>query len=225
MRLEIFLASLLILGGVAAAAVREPASRVTAAIENSMPHQHVHVLANGGGMMPVCRKALAVKWLGSSPHSYRTAQVSCAVPAWTIYAGVDIVRFETVLVATKMIPIGGLIGSDDTRQRVMKASQISGKPLTIRLLSSHLHANQPITAGRAVLTSMVNIPVPIRSGQKVSLVIISRDITVSTSGIALQDGSVGEKIEVENTRSRKKFSARVIEATPTTAGIFVLASE
>ena len=69
-----------------------------------------------------------------------------------------------------------------------------------------------LSKGEALLSAAVDRPVVLKHGDiiNVEVRIAGKDISVKTTGIALQSGRVGETIKVRNASSGKEFMARVV---------------
>lgn len=219
------LAGLAIAPAAWAAGGHESATAIRAAIVAKLGGGPVTVLPNGGAMMPACRESLAVAWLPSTNAGFRTASVHCASPSWTIYAGVRIARDKTVLVATRAIAAGGAIDGADTARRSVPATSLAGPALDPARLGEGLRARGPIAAGRPILTSMTDLPVVLRGGQKIVLKVRQGGLLISAPGVALQNGVAGEEIEVENAATHRRLRARVARRLPAASGVYAMVSD
>lgn len=221
---------LLVLGLAAPLAARaagghESAAAIRDAIAARLGGGPVSVQPNGGAMMPACQAPLEVSWLPSTNAGFRTATVHCASPDWTIYAGVRTAHEVTALVATRAIPAGGAVDATDTALRPVAAAALPGPALKPARLSAGLHARGPIAAGRPILSSMVDLPIAVQSGQQVALRVREGGLVISASGVALQNGAVGDVIEVENSASHHRLRADVVRQLPAASGVYAMASE
>ncbi|GHD98104.1 hypothetical protein U879_11800 [Defluviimonas sp. 20V17] len=217
--------SLAIASAAWAAGGHESAAAIRAAIAAKLGGGPVKVLPNGGAMMPACRGPLDVGWLPSTNAGFRTASVHCASPSWTIYAGVRTADDKTVLVATRAIPAGGAIDGTDTARRSVPATAVLGPVVTPARLSGDLRARGPIAAGQPILTSMTDLPVVVRSGQKIVLQVRQGGLLISARGVALQNGTAGEEIEVENSATHRRLRADVVRRLPAASGVYAMVSD
>ncbi|MDE3240171.1 MAG: flagellar basal body P-ring formation protein FlgA [Paracoccaceae bacterium] len=209
----------------AQAAPRETADHITAAIHASLGSRAAQVMPNGGTMMPACTAPLAVSLLPSTDPGFRTASVTCPSPSWTIFAGVSLSRSVAALVATRPIAPGAAIDASDTETRPVAASAVHGTPLSPDSLTEGLRARQAIPAGQAITETMTDLQIAVRSGQQVSLRVRQGDLVISTGGIVLQNGAVGDTVEVENAASHRKLRAIVVRTLPARSGIYAIASD
>lgn len=79
-----------------------------------------------------------------------------------------------------------------------------------KLIGQSPHA--VISANRPIRQSEVNSPILIRKGDAVQMSYTNPFMSIKTSGIALQDGAVGEMVRVKNDKSEKAVSGRVVAA-------------
>ena len=126
---------------------------------------------------------------------------------WKIYVPVQIAILEPVLTARRPLPRGHVLTVEDvaveerdvgrlTRGYVSRLDDVLGK-----------RVKQPLNAGRIITPSLLDAAILIKRGQSVTITAHTGGIQVDGAGIALADGSLNERIRVENRQSR-----RVIEA-------------
>lgn len=74
-----------------------------------------------------------------------------------------------------------------------------------------LTVKRQLGPGLVLNDSMVAKPIVIKRGQAVNITAKVGDIEVSTSGVALQNGSIGQFIRVQNINSKKVVNGRIID--------------
>jgi flagella basal body P-ring formation protein FlgA len=170
-------------------------------------------------MMPLCAKSLKVRFLSRS-GDINTASVSCPSPSWTIYAETIADHQQTVLVATRFIPQGGRIDSQDTKLVRISVGNLGGKPAPMRQ-PLRMTASVPISANQPILLSSITMPVIVKNGQHVTVTAVDHGITITAQAAALQSGSYDQEIEVENTQSHAKLDAKIVRQLPHASGLFI----
>jgi flagella basal body P-ring formation protein FlgA len=65
--------------------------------------------------------------------------------------------------------------------------------------------------GSPILSPLLDLPVTVHRGQKIVMTLTDPMMTIKTTGLALQDGRVGDTIEVQNPESQKTFRATVAD--------------
>lgn len=139
-----------------------------------------------------------------------TAEVRCdGKEAWKLFVPVRVEIWEQVLVAAGPLQRGQLLGSGDVRlaERTM-ASQTRG------FLLDPAHAvgyrlKRSLSEGDVITPAVLVAPPLIEQGQRVTLQARSGPLMVQIGGVALEDGLLGEIIEVENRESGRKVEGVV----------------
>jgi flagellar basal body P-ring formation protein FlgA len=144
-------------------------------------------------------------------HALMTAKVSCAAPVWTLYVPVRLHAWiDAVVAAVNLMPETTLGSADLTRGRVDLLAQ-SGGLLTDPAEAAGKVLRVGLPAGAPVLSPFLEAPVVIHRGQKVLLTLDADTMTIRAPALALEDGRVGQSIEVENPDSKKTIRATVVD--------------
>ncbi|MGH7092677.1 MAG: flagellar basal body P-ring formation chaperone FlgA [Stellaceae bacterium] len=138
-----------------------------------------------------------------------SAEVTCASPAWAIYVPVHLHAWvEAVVAATNLVPNRALSPRDLTHGRVDMFTAAGGVLTDPRQAEGKiLRAGLPM--GAPILSSMLDLPVAVHRGQKVVLTLRDPTMTIRTAALALEDGRVGDSIEVRNPETQKTLRAMV----------------
>jgi flagella basal body P-ring formation protein FlgA len=67
-----------------------------------------------------------------------------------------------------------------------------------------------LVAGSPVLSPFLEYPVVVHRGQKVLLTLTASTMTIKAPALALEDGRIGDSIEIENPESQKTMRATVL---------------
>jgi flagella basal body P-ring formation protein FlgA len=195
--------------GAAAGPVRESPSDVRTAILAALPSEDAaaaRINPGAAAAMARCDGSLEVSFLSSG--AYRNAQVVCPTPRWTLYVEVAVEHMEQVLVATRAIQMGKLIGSDDFRLVKMPANDVAGEPIT-SAQAAGLAAAGPISIGQTITRQNVVIPLAVHNGEPVTVHMMMSGADVTMTGTALQSGGVGQSVLVDNSISHKRVTALI----------------
>ncbi|HVC53095.1 MAG TPA: flagellar basal body P-ring formation chaperone FlgA [Stellaceae bacterium] len=138
-----------------------------------------------------------------------SAEVTCAAPAWAIYVPVHLHAWvEAVVAATNLVPNRALSPRDLTRGRVDMFTATGGVLTDPRQAEGKiLRAGLPM--GAPILSSLLDLPIAVHRGQKVVLTLRDPTMTIRTAALALEDGRVGDSIEVRNPETQKTLRAMV----------------
>lgn len=105
---------------------------------------------------------------------------------------------------------------------VIAASDLTFKPMPERQLRKDTITNTEmligkspralISAQRPIREAEIAMPLVIKKGDTVELSYSTKYMSIKTTGIALENGSVGESIRIKNEKSEKAVSGRVVAA-------------
>ncbi len=154
---------------------------------------------------------------GSRLQGNTTIGIRCSAPKpWSIYMPVKIAVYQHAMIFRDKMARGHIIGSDDIAFEEVDVSRIRGK-LFIRKeqvigtkLKSSVQANQVLDSAQICL---------ICKGDAVIISASSHSISVTMAGVALNDGSKGDKIRVQNNASRQIIDAVITNNGTVKAGI------
>jgi len=117
---------------------------------------------------------------------------------------------EMLVPAAKAVIYPGAIIGDDALEDVALSQAGIGGPFALsRIDVVGKAARRTLLPGRAIPLAAIDNPRVIRSGGEVTMVYIDGALTITTTGAALQDGSVGETVKVRNTDSGVTVQGRV----------------
>ena len=149
-------------------------------------------------------------WLGQM-----TFQVGISVdgePARRISATASIEVLGKVVVTAKPLGRGEPIGPDDIKVVTMDLSRAPLKAvLDPREVSGGL-ADKAIAVNTVLRRDSIRFPPLVHRGDVVRVLAQSGALTISTRGLAKEDGGRGENIRLVNLRSRKNIHAKVIDS-------------
>jgi flagella basal body P-ring formation protein FlgA len=135
---------------------------------------------------------------------------------WKLYVPVRIARYAQVLVVTRSLPRGHVLGTGDVRtERRDLSSHLKTYAGSLAELPGR-RLKRPVLAGTALTHHLVDAEQIIRRGQKVTLVVDDAGMEIRMAGRALSDGALDQRIRVENVSSRRVVegvvrSAEVVE--------------
>ncbi len=196
----------------AAGAAHEAPADVTLAILAALPktlRSGVRIGPSAAAKMARCRVPLAASIIGQG--SYRTVRINCASPRWTIYVGISLGRMETVLVATRNISLGRTLTIKDFRQAQVRSTDLPGVPVSAQGAIGKQIA-VPLAPGDIITRSDVVMPLAIHNGEKLVIHYADSGIVATAVGTALESGSFGQSILVQNDESHREITATIVAA-------------
>ncbi len=158
-----------------------------------------------------CSSPLQTFWpLGNKRLGSTTVGVRCSGDKpWKIYVGAHIHIYKTVWVSKT-----GL-----NRNQVLDLATVSKEKRDItRLTAGYLLSDTPIEgmqikrnipANHVLTNIMLDSQKMVKRGERVTIVSKYGGIEVRAAGVALSDGSKGERIKVKNTSSKREIEAYV----------------
>jgi flagellar basal body P-ring formation protein FlgA len=141
-----------------------------------------------------------------------TARVSCPEPRWTIYVPVRLDAWvEAVVASVNLTPNTKLDATDLTRGPVDMFTNGGGLLTNVKAAEGKI-LRVGLLAGSPVLSPFLEYPVVVHRGQQLLLTLTAPTMTIRTPVLALEDGRVGDNIEVENPDSKKTLAATVLDS-------------
>lgn len=160
---------------------------------------------------PVCATPLQIKRLTESPPAGRVSyEVRCTIPkTWRLNVKADVSIFLPLIFASRNLERGHVLNIDDLSVKATNIAFLRQAYLTHRkaLIGQTLRRNLP--AGRLINHNMLAEPELIKRGDEVVILANKDGVRASMKGVALEGGSKGKKIRVQNTLSGKEIRARV----------------
>ena len=155
---------------------------------------------------------------GARPSGRTVVSVHCPSPRpWSLYVPAKIAIPIFVVVANRPILKDQPVSAADIAVEQRDASELPAGYLTDpnQILGKVL--SRPVTAGSILIPGQARAPRVIRRGDRVSLIISGSGLTVRSTGTALADAGLGERVTVRNENSR-----RIVEGTAQENGVVVV---
>lgn len=126
---------------------------------------------------------------------------------------VDVKLYQKVAVATSQMSPGEILTTDNLRYERMDIGRMGLGAFSDISKVQGLMVKHMLSPGMVVTESMVSKPMLIKRGNIVNIVARIGSMEVTTVGLAMQDGSEGQLIRVQNRNSTKIISAQVLDAS------------
>lgn len=123
----------------------------------------------------------------------------------------NIKMFKEVVVATKSILPHEVFSGDSVKLERMDISRLPHGFLTDVNKVVGLSARRTISPGMVLSSTMLDRPVVIKRGDKVTIIARVGGTEITAPGQAMQDGSEDQIIRVQNLNSQKIISAKIID--------------
>ncbi len=148
-----------------------------------------------------------VKTVLASPHHMQdraTVELRCPDPKpWHLYVQIRVIGTSSVAVAAHAIVAGSVLTAKDMRVEQHDISELPVGYLDDPAIAVGLTASRPISGGAFLTNQQLLAAKAVQRGQTVTLVADVGGMSVRTSGKALNDGLVNQRVRVENLSSGK----------------------
>lgn len=142
-------------------------------------------------------------------QSYVTVRVSCNTNEWYLFTSAQITRTKSIVVTSGAISPGTVLTSENLTLADIDVRRL--RYTTFSDVDSLIGARMKrrVTGGQAVQTNMLCF---VCKGDRITISAKLSGMAVKTSGIAQQDGVIGDNIKVINSSSQKAIIAEVASA-------------
>ncbi len=158
-----------------------------------------------------CDKALTYEQRsGLTGASNVTLRVICSgQQPWFFYLTGTVKHSRPVLIASRNLIRGELLTSSDVLLQPRDISSLGHTVISDPQNALGQQVKRSISKGEAVRSSSLEAPQVISKGDQVVIKAIADELTVSSSGTALNNGKVGQQIRVRNLQGDKVIRALV----------------
>ncbi len=122
---------------------------------------------------------------------------------WKVYVPVKLSARRQVLVTSRPLARGEALTRGDVRLEIRDITTTRGAYLTDLSQLSGKILKRTVPEGRLVTADLLNDEDIIKRGQRVTLLVTQSGFMVQMAGTALSDGTINERIRVENDSSRR----------------------
>jgi flagella basal body P-ring formation protein FlgA len=140
-----------------------------------------------------------------------TVGVRCSgVQPWTLYVPVTVSIMLPVVVTTTDIHRGTLIRKEHLQLEKRDIARLHRGYLESLEQAVGKSVKQSIRSNQVVTPSKIVSPRAIKRNSRVTILASSNSIQVRMAGIALENGSIGERIRIRNQSSNLEIDAKVV---------------
>ncbi|MFC3121874.1 flagellar basal body P-ring formation chaperone FlgA [Agaribacter flavus] len=137
-------------------------------------------------------------------------KVECRHLNWFTYVHVTIKRKQTVIVSSGALSPGAILSENNLTPADIDKSRLRGSTYAVPDMLIGARLKRRVREGTIITSNMLCF---VCKGDRITVSANVGGLAVKTSGIALEDGVVGETIRVENTSSSRQINARVVTST------------
>ena len=160
-----------------------------------------------------CSSSLEAFWpLGNKKLGSTTVGIRCnGEKPWKIYIGAHIHIYKYVWVSNAALQRGQIIEKANIKKEKRDITKLSGRyllaslPIVGKLMRRNVPANQVLT------NIMLESQKLVRRGDRIIIVSQHGAVEVRATGVALNEGSKGDRIRVKNMSSKREFEAYITD--------------
>lgn len=119
---------------------------------------------------------------------------------WSIFIPVQIKITRDLLIASRALTMGQVVREEDLARQTTEISQSGGLTESRQVVGKVLRYS--IAAGYVMREDMLRAPYSVKQGQSVQLSVQGSGFTLSSSGVALNNASEGESVQIRTTAGR-----------------------
>lgn len=155
-----------------------------------------------------CSTPLQLEQLGNKGLSGKVnIRIRCQSESWGIFIPVDIQVYGPVVVSRVTLPRGSIIRQEVLALREMETSALNYSYFQSIEQVAGTEATKAIQANGVIFSNMVQAADAVRKGDDVIISARTGNLNVRIKGQALQDGAIGEQIQVRNSQSKRIIKA------------------
>ncbi|MBY4675915.1 flagellar basal body P-ring formation chaperone FlgA [Marinobacterium arenosum] len=136
-------------------------------------------------------------------------KASCNAPLWSLFISANVSASRNGLTAAVRIRRGERISSKHLRIQSLDMIRHSDSLATPEQAIGKI-ANRTLSAGRIISSGDLQVAAAVSKGDSVIIEAQRNGVVIRATGIAQQQGQVGDQIRVTNSRSGKEVKAEVI---------------
>lgn len=145
----------------------------------------------------------------------QTIGVKCNSPvAWTVYVPVKVKVMKSVVVASRPLSSNQLIGQSDIKLMQWDIGSLQHGYLNSTQLVIGQQLKYPVSMGSVIKPNSLQAQKIVHRGDQIMLVAMAGQMEVRMSGTALDDATLGERVKVKNSTSK-----RIVEGVVDAPGI------
>ncbi|HRY18515.1 MAG TPA: flagellar basal body P-ring formation chaperone FlgA [Candidatus Competibacteraceae bacterium] len=161
--------------------------------------------------LPKCQAALEA-FLPSGARTTGNTSVGVRCPdakPWSIYLSANVRIYDQVLIARRFLRRGTILSAVDIQLERRELSTLPGGYETDPQQLIGRQLQHALMIGKVISPRSVKMTPAVRRGETVTLIAGQSGIEITSSGIALSDASIGERLRVRNESSQRVIEGKV----------------
>lgn len=155
-----------------------------------------------------CDSPLEFSLVAGKVQRQNTIRVQCAdSPGWQLFLSARVSQLIQAVTASRQIPAGTVLSSEMLSVSSAESSQIRASLVQDPALIVGARAKRSLNQGQILNQTDLCL---VCKGDVVTIEGISTGLTVTTQATALQDGTLGEAVRVQNNGSNRVIKAEIV---------------
>jgi len=171
--------------------------------------------------LATCNTPLDVKPTSTRKKLGRlTLKISCFDQKnWSLHVPLELKAYESVIVAARPILRGQIITAGNLMAEEREVTRLNQGYFSEPHLVVGSIAKRNIPTHRVILPRSLSTPKLVNKGEHISIEARSSGLSIKAMGIALADGSLGDLIQVKNTKTKRVVEGRISAAGQVTINL------
>lgn len=131
---------------------------------------------------------------------------------WSVYVSAQVLLFRSIWVASHNLERGKIITEKDLAKEVVNISSLRQGQINHRESILGQEVRRPIAKGDPFRSAALDSPMVVKRGEIVMIELQAGAISVSSTGTAMSNGRIGDRIRVRNGQSDRVINVEVIAA-------------
>lgn len=148
---------------------------------------------------------------GQRRLGHTTVGVRCSgAKPWTLYVPARVISRVTVMTTTRALPRGSVLKESDLAPLEREVAALPQGYYRDAKALVGMQLKRAVGPGEILSAAALEAPKAVERGQEVYIVAENASVRVAVKAEALEDGAVGDRIQVRNLSSRRVIQAEVL---------------
>lgn len=139
-----------------------------------------------------------------------TLKISCFDQKnWSLHVPLELKAYETVVIASQPIMRGQILSAGNITKEEREVTRLSQGYYSDPKLAFGSIAKRSIATNRVILPQFLTSPKLVNKGERITIKALSHGLSIKATGVALTDGSLGDLIQVKNSKTQRIVEGRI----------------
>jgi len=154
-----------------------------------------------------CEQSLLLSLVGEQLQRQNTVRIQCPDSAgWQLFVPAKVSQFVNAVAVTRQLAAGSYLSTDMLQQTETELLQSRGALVNEAQLIVGARTKRALNAGQILTQNDLCL---VCKGDVVTISGVANGLSVTTQATALQDGTLGDDVRVQNLQSKRVVSAQI----------------